>query len=283
MTRQSRSWLSTTARKIAALTTGIFARYSQAYRIHEEGGIKAGLQALNHLDPACITLDYAMPDGAGLEFLKQLQSSERTRSLPVIMLTGTGDECHATVWRAWPRPCLSKAIVDAHHGSITAASAGPNQGTTFTVELTAFAEAPAAELSTPSLDGNYSANVLLVEDHLDTGRLLSRTLMRVGYRVHLATSIASASEVFRSEPIDLIVSDFGLPDGHGTKLLEQESAIRPTKAIALSGYGSENDLEATRRAGFLMHLVKPILPAMLQTAIERVLSGAAPNESTAVT
>jgi two-component system CheB/CheR fusion protein len=173
---------------------------------------------------------------------------------------------------------ISKAIVDAHHGSITARSPGPNQGTTFTVELAAFAQAPAVELATPSPDGNYSANVLLVEDHLDTGRLLSRTLTRVGYRVHLATSIASALEVFRAEPIDLIVSDLGLPDGHGTELLEQASAIRPAKAIALSGYGFENDLEATRRAGFLMHLVKPIEPATLQTAIERALSGALANE-----
>ena len=128
------------------------------------------------------------------------------------------------------------------------------------------------------MDGTYSANVLLVEDHLDTGRLLSRTLTRVGYRVHLATSIASALEVYRAEPIDLIVSDLGLPDGHGTELLQQLSAIRPAKAIALSGYGLEHDLEATRRAGFLMHLVKPIEPAMLQTAIERALSGALANE-----
>ena len=120
--------------------------------------------------------------------------------------------------------------------------------------------------------------MLLVEDHGDTGRLLSRALTRVGYRVHLATSIASGVEVFRAEPIDLIVSDLGLPDGHGTKLLEQASAIRPVKAIALSGYGLEHDLEATRQAGFLIHLVKPIEPAMLQSAIERVLSGAVAKE-----
>ena len=176
---------------------------------------------------------------------------------------------------------ISKAIVDAHRGSITASSAGANQGTTFTVELAAFAEAPAVELATPSPDGTYSANVLLVEDHRDTGRLLSRTLTRVGYRVHLATSVASALEVFRAEPIDLIISDLGLPDGHGTELLKQASAIRSTKAIALSGYGLEHDLEATRRAGFLMHLVKPIEPVKLQNAIERALSSASPEAAAA--
>jgi CheY-like chemotaxis protein len=173
---------------------------------------------------------------------------------------------------------ISKAIVDAHHGSIVASSAGPGQGATFVVELEALAETPAVELATLSRDGTYSANVLLAEDHIDTGRLLSRALTRVGYRVHLGTSIASAIEIFRSEPIDLIVSDLGLPDGHGTELLRQARAIRPVKAIALSGYGLEHDLEATRKAGFITHLVKPIEPAMLHHAIERALSGVAFEE-----
>ena len=121
--------------------------------------------------------------------------------------------------------------------------------------------------------------MLLVEDHTDTGRLLSRALTRVGYRVHLATSVASGLEIFRSEPIDLIVSDLGLPDGHGTTLLRQARAMRPVTAIALSGYGLEHDLEATRAAGFVTHLVKPIEPLMLQNAIERALGGAAIAEA----
>ncbi len=170
---------------------------------------------------------------------------------------------------------ISKAIVDAHGGSITASSPGTGQGATFTVELAAFADAPVAKIVTPYPNGTVSAHVLLAEDHPDSGRLLSRALTRVGYRVHLATSIASAIEVFRSEPIDLLVSDLGLPDGHGTELLQKVRAIRPIKAIALSGYGLEHDLQATREAGFLFHLVKPIDPQTLRSAIERALNGSA--------
>ncbi len=170
---------------------------------------------------------------------------------------------------------ISKAVVDAHGGSIRASSPGSGEGATFAVELTAFADAPAIEFSPPRLNGTYAANVLLAEDHRDSGRLLSRALARAGYRVHLATSVGAALQIFRTEPIDLLVSDLGLPDGHGTQLLEQANAIRPVKAIALSGYGLEHDLEATRKAGFLLHLVKPVDPQTLQNAIERALSGSA--------
>ena len=65
---------------------------AQTYRMHEEGTVDDGLRALAHLEPTCIILDYAMPDGTGLEFLKELQKGERARRVPVIMLTGTGDE-----------------------------------------------------------------------------------------------------------------------------------------------------------------------------------------------
>jgi two-component system CheB/CheR fusion protein len=91
--------------------------------------------------------------------------------------------------------------------------------------------------------------------------------------VHLATSVASALEILRSKEIDLLVSDLGLPDGHGTELLQQALAIRPLKAIALSGYGLEHDLDGTREAGFLLHLMKPVDPQTLQNAIEGALNG----------
>jgi signal transduction histidine kinase len=65
---------------------------AQTYRIYEEAGVDAGLAALATVEPACIILDYAMPDGTGLEFLWEVHKAERTRAIPVIMLTGTGDE-----------------------------------------------------------------------------------------------------------------------------------------------------------------------------------------------
>src|SRR5690606_29778468 len=102
------------------------------------------------------------------------------------------------------------------------------------------------------------ATVLLVEDHADTATLLELILERQGYRVHLAGSISHAMEIFRREKIDCVISDIGLPDGHGTELMSQIAADRPVPGIALSGFGMEHDVDRSHSAGFSHHLTKPV-------------------------
>jgi DNA-binding response OmpR family regulator len=110
-----------------------------------------------------------------------------------------------------------------------------------------------------------------VEDNTDMAAALSIALGQQGYQVEVADS---ATQALRSAPdrFDVLVSDVGLPDGNGHDLLRALRRRGPVKAIALSGYGTEQDQGASREAGFAAHLTKPIDLDTLTSTIERLLA-----------
>jgi two-component system, chemotaxis family, CheB/CheR fusion protein len=171
---------------------------------------------------------------------------------------------------------ISRALVDAHGGVISATSRGLNQGATFSVHLKSATEAECAAAPTPA--AAFSARkqrlrILLVEDHEDTRTTLQRLLTRRGHHVFAARTIAEAVSIGSREPIDLLVSDIGLPDGSGTDLMRSLRTGHPgIKGIALSGFGLEEDVDASIRAGFAEHLTKPLNLQQLEDAIERLVT-----------
>ena len=155
---------------------------------------------------------------------------------------------------------ISKALVESHQGTLTAASPGRDQGATFTAifPLTK-QEMPKTSNGTSAMPGKRrSLRVLLVEDHEDTNRSLTQLLRRRGYEVLSAESIARAKEMAAGQEFDVLVSDIGLPDGSGIDLMQQLSSERPVFGIALTGFGMEDDVRKSYEAGFQHHLVKPI-------------------------
>ncbi len=170
---------------------------------------------------------------------------------------------------------ITRAIVEMHGGSIHAASAGEGQGSTFTVRLPLSSAAPSAM---PVAEPDASAaperlRLLLVEDHDDTATTLARLLCIHGMEVQRAATIAEALELATRETFDVIVSDLGLPDGSGVDFLRELREKSAVPAIAMSGYGMEEDLRQTRLVGFAEHLVKPFTLTALREAIRRVASG----------
>jgi CheY-like chemotaxis protein len=178
---------------------------------------------------------------------------------------------------------ISKRVIDMHGGSITASSDGAEKGATFTVTLEAMAtsllEAPVVYL--PNEPQRGDARILLVEDHADTARVLCRILERAGFRVTHAASIAEARTAAGGETFDLVVSDLGLPDGSGLDLMRSLRAEHGLSGIALSGFGTEDDLAASSAAGFAEHLTKPADWPQLRAAIERLLATRGDNVPTA--
>jgi CheY-like chemotaxis protein len=117
-----------------------------------------------------------------------------------------------------------------------------------------------------------SARILLVEDHDDTARVLARLLHLSGYCVHVAGTYAGALDICGKQQFDLLISDVGLPDGSGYDLMREIHARRcAAKGIAVSGYGTEDDVEQSLRAGFAEHLVKPVAFDTLRDAIRRLI------------
>ena len=172
---------------------------------------------------------------------------------------------------------ICKALVDAMGGRVSARSDGPGMGATFRVELEPV-ESPAAADAAPTAPGaadgdgvtketpdGRSLRILVVDDHVDTSRVMARLLSRVGYHVRTAGTVRAAVDAMRSEPADLVISDLGLPDGHGHDLMRRlRESHDGLKGIALSGYGTDEDVRKSHDAGFASHLTKP-------TDIDRLL------------
>jgi two-component system CheB/CheR fusion protein len=177
---------------------------------------------------------------------------------------------------------IAKSVVDLHGGKIAAASEGPGKGAQFTVTLP-LSPAVAGDCrpasnreQKPVPDGARPARVLLVEDHADTARLLSRLLERKGHHVQWATSVATALEMASAEQFDVLVSDIGLPDATGYELMNKlrqrgKSEGAAMKGIAISGYGMDEDIRKSKESGFDEHFVKPLSLDVLDEAIQRLV------------
>jgi len=166
---------------------------------------------------------------------------------------------------------ISKALVEAHKGTIAAESAGRNKGSTFTLMFPTSdrAETPIAPAVSPKMPVRQALRILLVEDHEDTNRSLTNLLRRRGYQVYSALNFRSALDLSTETEFDVLISDLALPDGTGIDLIQRLQSNRPVLGIALTGFGMEDDIRKGREAGFRHHLVKPIDLNKLDLLIQR--------------
>lgn len=169
---------------------------------------------------------------------------------------------------------IAKALVEAQHGSIFATSDGPGLGTTIHITLPTISGAPKLQETTVPPGGAVESrayHLLVVEDDRDTAEFMTLVLEKRGYRVTVAHSRAEALAAFGAHEFDAVLSDIGLPDGSGQDLIRELRARRPIPAIALSGYGMEQDVAASRAAGFDEHVTKPATITALDAALGRLL------------
>jgi CheY-like chemotaxis protein len=170
---------------------------------------------------------------------------------------------------------ISRSLIELHGGSISVTSDGKDKGATFRVELMATEVQTQRQTSTPVASPTASSaplQILIVDDHVDTSKVMKIMLERRGYQVETADSVGSALQAGRSRPFDLLISDIGLPDGSGIDLLREFSKEQQIPAIALSGFGMEEDIERSRNAGFHSHLVKPVSFQSLHDIILKIFA-----------
>lgn len=184
---------------------------------------------------------------------------------------------------------ISKAIVDRHDGRISAYSEGLGKGARFRVELPVAASATLGPIMLPECEGEVAVpsipresssrlHILLAEDHVDTREVMEQLLKLRGYKVTSVSGVKAAAQVAKSgQRIDIFISDVGLEDGSGFDALREVTKHHKVPAIALSGYGMEEDIRKSREAGFISHLVKPVDFDKLESAIE-ALAVASPVE-----
>jgi CheY-like chemotaxis protein len=169
---------------------------------------------------------------------------------------------------------IVKNLVELHGGTIRATSDGHGRGSTFAVVLPTLAaiEAPVevapSEPARETLVDLTGLRVLAVEDDLDSRELLATVLGQSGAVAHAAASAAEAFRLFTSGTFDVLVSDIGLPGEDGYGLISRIRTLSPTEggripAVALTAFARGDDRTRALRAGFDMHLPKPVEPAEL--------------------
>jgi signal transduction histidine kinase len=175
---------------------------------------------------------------------------------------------------------ISKALIDAHDGKIRVESPGKDKGSMFSLELNTVltpAGTDGERQDQPASPERELAvtrhrRVLLVDDHHDTCIGMKRMLERRGYEITIAHSADQAVEKIRTQEFDLLISDIGLPDRSGYDLMREVRLNKDLPGIALSGFGTEQDVNQARAAGFAEHLTKPINFERLEKTIQNLLS-----------
>ena len=167
---------------------------------------------------------------------------------------------------------ISKHLVDLHGGAIKVQSRGRSYGSTFKLTLDSVANRAKKSDVTSQAPRKpaKSLRILLVEDHGDTRHTLSRLLTHFGHQISVAENTQSALEIMRSQKFDVVLSDIGLPDGSGYEVVSQAKRKHPVKAVAITGFGTDEDVRRGKEAGFDFHLVKPIDFHELRNVLEQV-------------
>ncbi|HYF41715.1 MAG TPA: sigma-54 dependent transcriptional regulator [Ramlibacter sp.] len=125
------------------------------------------------------------------------------------------------------------------------------------------------------------AQVLVVDDEPDLRTLYELTLLREGYRVDAAATLAEAWEQLQARRFDAVITDMRLPDGLGLELLQRmASQQRGERCIVMTAYGSaENAVEALK-AGAFDYLTKPVDLKQFRTVVASAIQEtAAPGRS----
>jgi CheY-like chemotaxis protein len=169
---------------------------------------------------------------------------------------------------------LVKRLVEMHGGTVGARSAGPGQGSEFTVRLPAAARGsqPRRERASPLVAASGAGRrVLIVEDNVDAAETLAELLDLWGYQVRVVHDGPMALEVAATYRPEIILLDIGLPEMDGYEVARRlRAAERLTGAllVALTGYGQEEHRREAIEAGFSRHLTKPVDPLRLQQLLE---------------
>jgi PAS domain S-box-containing protein len=168
---------------------------------------------------------------------------------------------------------LARRLVDMHSGVLVAVSDGPGRGSEFRLSLpraATTANQSVAHAAGSVAEPSSALRVLIVDDHVDATRALRRLLQVMGHQVTVAHDGQSGIELAEQVQPDVILLDIGLPrmDGYSVaRHLRTLPAFATTRIIALTGYGATEARENARKAGFDLHLVKPVDAEELEAAI----------------
>ena len=167
---------------------------------------------------------------------------------------------------------IAKHLVELHGGTISARSEGVGRGTTFRVDLPLLpvhqdsdqlsADQRSAEVGESCSDQDLQGvKVLIVEDEADSAEVVRRILDRRGAIVTVTNEMEGGLAAFQKELPDVILSDIGMPEHDGYEFMLRLRALpngQSVPAVALTALARSEDRTKALRAGFQMHVAKPV-------------------------
>jgi signal transduction histidine kinase/ActR/RegA family two-component response regulator len=161
-------------------------------------------------------------------------------------------------------------LLAMHAATVHADSAGLGQGSRFTVRLPRSSGTVGTQAPAKAPARRTALNVLLIEDNVDACDMLAGFLASEGHQVRCAYDGHAGLAAALDGDWDVIICDVGLPGMDGLDLMRAvraaESGTHPF-AVALSGYGQDDDRTRGLAAGFDRYLVKPVAAASLRDVI----------------
>lgn len=173
---------------------------------------------------------------------------------------------------------LAERLVKLHGGSIEARSAGLGHGAEFSVRLPVLVEeGPQAAKEEPAPEAKDAGRerprrILIVDDNVDSARSLALLQRSRGHATRTAFTGPDALLAAEEFLPEVVILDIGLPGMDGFEVarrLRALPALSNVLLVAMSGYGSEEDLAKGKRAGFDEYLVKPVNLKVLRERLQQ--------------
>jgi CheY-like chemotaxis protein len=177
---------------------------------------------------------------------------------------------------------IARHLVELHGGTIEAASEGEGKGARFTLILGAGAAAddrphtvvepvqPNPSTTDPPSE-LAGLRVLVVDDEQDARELTSTILSQLGAKVVAVASASDAMRVLGEEPLDILLSDIGMPEQDGYQLIRRvrlmPTPVGKIPAAALTAFTRNEERRQAMLAGFQLHIAKPVEPTELTAAV----------------
>jgi len=185
---------------------------------------------------------------------------------------------------------LVQGLVGLHGGTVEASSAGPGQGSTFTIRVPGarFAPGESAHSEFASVIdevGSPLCKVLVADDNYDAAESLALIIRMWKYEVFVAQSGSAALEFAMRERPDAYILDIGMPGINGYEVarrIRSQPWGRRVLLLAVTGWGQSEDVARTKSAGFDEHMTKPVdlprIQALLTDYSRRILDSEAQSQ-----